>query len=128
MTALSDALAATQARAVAALAKRYVGGTLGEDETPETILAAVGLNDPTDTAHLIAAWDFLRESGAEPPSEAKPAANRNGDEPASEAQVKLIAKLCDERTIPHPIGELTKVQAHEIIDAIKAGTYQPEPF
>lgn len=122
MTALSDALAATQARAVAALAKRYVGGTLGEDQTPEGVLAGIGLSDPTDTAHLIAAWDFLRESGAEPPAEAKPASEPKIEQ-ASDAQWRFIRDLADRNGTTAPDKSASKV-----IEQLQAGTYNPDEW
>ena len=128
MTALSDALAATQARAVAALAKRYVGGTLGEDDTPEEVLRRIGLADPTDTAHLIAAWDFLRESGAEPPTETAPAREAPDQQPASDKQWTFLRKLADEKGATAPDGPLSKAQASEAIDELQAGTYDPDKW
>jgi len=128
VTALSDALAATQARAVAALAKRYVGGTLGEDETPEAVLGRIGLNDPTDTAHLIAAWDFLRESGATPPAEVATHETTAKVEPASDKQWDYLRKLADEKGTTAPDGPLTKAQASEAISQLQAGTYDPDKW
>lgn len=127
MSALSDALSATQARAVAALAKRYVGGTLGEDQTPEAVLASIGLADPTDTAHLIAAWDFLRESGAEAPAEQKPAPKPQ-EKPASDAQWARIRRDCDNARTVAPDGPLTMTQASEIIQSLEAGTYDSDKW
>ncbi len=48
MTALADALTAAQSRAVAALGKQYVGGTMDEDAV-RIALDSVGLSDPADT-------------------------------------------------------------------------------
>jgi hypothetical protein len=124
MTVLSDALTAAQARAVAALAKRYVGGTLAEDETPEQVLRGIGLADPTDTAHLIAAWDFLRDSGVDAPAEQAPRAEAP-PEPASDAQWSFIRDLCKQKSCPLPDEPLTKVQASDAISELQAGTYDP---
>jgi hypothetical protein len=127
MTVLSDALTAAQARAVAALAKRYVGGTLAEDETPEQVLRGLGLADPTDTAHLIAAWDFLRDSGVDAPTEQAP---RTASQPetASDAQWAFISDLCEQKRAPLPEPPLTKVQASEVIGELQAGTYDPDKW
>jgi hypothetical protein len=127
MTVLSDALTAAQARAVAALAKRYVGGTLAEDETPEQVLRGIGLADPTDTAHLIAAWDFLRDSGVDAPTEQAPRAEAPA-EPASEKQWEFISDLCKQKSAPLPHEPLTKVQASEIIGDLQAGTYDSDKW
>jgi hypothetical protein len=127
MTVLSDALTAAQARAVAALAKRYVGGTLAEDETPEQVLRSLGLADPTDTAHLIAAWDVLRDSGVDAPTEQAPRAETPPD-PASDAQWSFIGDLCGQKLVPPPEPPLTKVQASEVIGELQAGTYDPDKW
>ena len=123
MSALADALAAAQSRAVAALGKQYVGGQLSA-ESVIAHLDGIGLSDPTDTRRWILALDILRATGAalpaEPPSgEAKP------DDKATDAQLALIAKLVAEKKVAAPDLPITKPQAHEIIDTLKAGTYDP---
>ena len=124
MSALADALAQAQTRAVAALGKQYVGGTLDSDAV-RIALDSVGLTDPADTERWLAALDILRETGSSAPAEA---AQRNGDAPASDAQWTLIRKLADERKLVAPEGPLTKVQAHEVIDTLKAGTYDADKW
>jgi hypothetical protein len=123
MTALSDALAAAQARALAALAKEYVAN--GDPEKVTTgMLDAMGLTDRVEQAQWFVCLQVMRSSGAQPPSEQAP--SRNGaPEPASERQWSLIRNLCDERQMTAPEGPLTKQQAHEVIDSLKQGNYDP---
>jgi hypothetical protein len=124
VSALADALAASQSRAVAALAKQYVGGTIDRDDV-EASLGLIGLTDETDTQRWIAALDIIRQMGAELPREnGKP----KQDDPASEAQWTLIRRLADERTLTAPEPPLTKAQASEIINELKAGTYDPSKY
>ena len=125
MSALTDALEAAQRRAVTSLAKQYVGGALDEDAV-RIALDTIGLTDPADTNRWIAALDILRETGAELPREN--GAKQKVDELASEAQWTLIRRLADERTQVAPEGPLTKVQASEIINELKAGTYDPTKY
>jgi hypothetical protein len=127
VTVLADALTAAQARAVAALAKRYVGGTLAEDETPEQVLRSIGLADPTDTAHLIAAWDFLRDSGADAPAEQAPQADVP-PEPASDKQWQYLRDLATEKGMTPPDPPLTKAGASKVIQELQAGTYDPDKW
>lgn len=122
MTALADALVQAQSRAVAALGKQYVGGQLHEDEV-RVMLDGIGLNDPTDRDHWIAALNIIRDTGAQLPSEP------NGDkrpDPMTPAQKSLIDRLVAEKNVPAPdLEQRTKQEAHEIIDTLKAGTYDP---
>jgi hypothetical protein len=118
VTALADALVAAQSRAVAALGKQYVGGQMDGD-TLRLALDSIGLTDPSDTEQWIAALDVIRETGAPLPREN----GKAGDEHATDAQTALIARLVKEKNVPMPALPLTKAQAHEIIDTLKAGTY-----
>ena len=124
MTALAEALLAAQRQAVAALSRAYVAGHL-DAESLASQLAAVGATDVLDQAALLASLDVLREYGQAPA-----AAERREPEtqPASDAQLRLIAKLADERGTLAPDGPLTKAQAHEVIDAIKNGSYDPDKW
>jgi hypothetical protein len=118
VSALADALVAAQSRAVAALGKQYVGGQMDADAL-RAALDSIGMTDPTDTARWVAALDIITATGAVVPHE-------NGarkDEPATEAQVKLIGSLVESKQVPMPALPLSKAQAHEIIDTLKAGTY-----
>lgn len=127
MTALSDALAVAQARAVAALAKQYVGGTL-DVEAVSAALEAVGLTDSVDKARWLAALDVIREGGGEAPAETQPVRNDRDTKQASKAQLDLIRTMCEERKVVQPDTPLTWDQAHEIIDSLKAGTYNPDKW
>jgi hypothetical protein len=123
VSALADALVAAQSRAVAALGKQYVGGQMNEDEL-RVALDSIGMTDPTDIARWVAALDIITATGAALPtvngaSERKDPAT----EPATDAQWTLLRRLATEKKQPAPDGPLTKAQAHEIIDTLKAGTY-----
>ena len=122
MTALADALVAAQRRALAATQKAYLAGLLDEDGATEE-MQGYGLRDEVDTIHLLAALDVIRARGATAPAETNGAPK--ADEKATEAQLRLIAKLATERNLAAPDGPLTKEQAHTVIDQIKAGTYDP---
>lgn len=124
MTALSEALEAAQTRAVAVLAKQYVGGTK-DAETVAASLEAVGLTDDVDRVRWFAALEVIRDGGGEAPAETngKPKA-----EPATEAQTRFIGKLLDDKGInpdDFPNRPLTKADAHEVIESLQAGAYDP---
>lgn len=123
-SALGEALLAAQRQAIGALAKPYVAGMIGTDEVAEE-LTAMGCNDLTERVHLIAAWDVLREYGAPAPAPSKP---DPANEAASEAQLRFIARLADERGTAAPDVNLTKEQASTVIEQLKAGTYNPDEW
>jgi hypothetical protein len=132
MTALSDSLATSQARAVAALAKSYVQGRI-EPEAVREALSAVGLTDAVDTDQWLATLDVIREHGAAAPGEARGPRWAEGHSSgevgrATDAQVKLIAKLADERKLIAPQGPFTMAQASQIIEQIKNGSYNPDDW
>lgn len=122
MSALSDALEAAQRRALAAIGKSYVAGRLSRESALES-LTGLGITGPVDTDYWFACLDVIREWGAPLPAEPKPSENGNGQ--ATDAQLALIARLVKERNLPGPDLPITKVQAHEVIDAIKQGSYDP---
>jgi hypothetical protein len=123
VSALAEALVAAQTRAVAALGKQYVGGAV-DDVTVRTDLESIGLTDDVDTTRLLAAWDILRSAGAPAPNEQPPnGVHEKKPEPASQPQLDLIARLIGEKGAQHPDLPLTKAEAHEVIDTLKAGTY-----
>lgn len=128
MSALADALAAAQSRAVAALGKQYVGGQLHEDEV-RVLLDGIGLNDPTDRDHWIAALNIIRDTGATLPNGDAPAQRK---EPATAAQRERIKrdveKLHGDAAATTLASEptLTKAQASEIISSIVAGSFDLE--
>lgn len=124
MSALADALAQAQTRAVAALAKQYVGGQLDEDAV-RIALDSIGLQDPADTNRWLAALTILRETGAAVPT-GNGASTEKPPEPMSAAQRSLIERLVREKGVTPPdLEQRTKQEAHEIIDSLKAGTYDP---
>lgn len=128
MSALAEALVAAQSRAVAALGKQYVGGAI-DDETVRADLESIGLTDDVDTARLLAAWDVLRSAGAAAPGEQRAATTgEKPDDKATDAQLALIAKLVAEKKAAPPDLPITKTAAHEIIDTLKAGTYDPDKW
>ena len=128
MSALGQALEASQAKAVAALGKAYVRREEApDDELFAGLLHKIGLDDDVAIQFLLAAWSVLREEKAPAPGEQ--AARPQGEtQPASDAQWSLIRKLADEKGTTAPTGPLTKEQAHTIIDSIKAGTYKPDEW
>lgn len=126
LSALADALAAAQSRAVAALGKQYVSGTV-DAETVRADLESVGLADEVDTNRLLAAWDILRSAGAAAPGEQ--AASGDGPRPISNAQRTFIGDLVKRANVPAPdLAGITFEQASEMISTLKAGTYDPDKW
>ena len=128
MNALSQALEASQSKAVAALGKAYVR----RDETPDDdlfrgLLHKIGLDDDVAIEFLLAAWSVLREEKAAPPAEQ--AARVEVPELATEAQYRFIDKLMDDgghvRLDRGTMANLTKDRASELISDLKAGKYDP---
>ena len=127
MTALSDALEQAQTRAVAVLAKQYVGGEKAGDDLRHA-LDALGLTDAVDQNRWIIALEVIRNGGGEAPAETN---GKPKPEPASDKQTAFIAKLLAEKGVvpdDFPDSPLTKDQAHEIIDTLQAGTYEPSKW
>ncbi len=127
MSALGQALEASQAKAVAALGRAYVR----REETPDDELFAgllhkIGLDDDVAIAFLLAAWGVLREEKAQPPGEQAPAAKPS--EPATDAQWKYIRKLADDKGTTAPGGPLTKEKASAVIEQLQAGTYKADDY
>jgi hypothetical protein len=128
MSALTQALEASQNKAVAALGKAYVR----RDETPDDelftgLLKKIGLDDDVAIAFLLSAWSILREQREQPPGEqAAPAAN---GELSTEAQRSFIDKLMDDagqvRLDRADLDRLSKDKASALISDLKAGTYDP---
>lgn len=129
MTALADALTAAQTRAVAALSKSFVH-TSGDDEAVaeraqlfRESLDEIGLTDKVEQEQLLAALAIIRAFGGEMPTTA------NGEKPPEKmtpAQRSLIERLVQEKGVTPPdLEQRTKQEAHEIIDTLKAGTYDP---
>lgn len=122
MSALAEALVAAQTRAVAALGKQYVGGAV-DAETVRTDLESIGLTDDVDTTRLLAAWDILRSAGQSAPGEQTTNGGERKPEPATDAQLALIARMVAEKNVTGPDLPITKQNAHEIIDSLKNGSY-----
>lgn len=126
MTALSEALEAAQTRAVAVLAKRYVGGNITAEEVCSE-LETMGIRDAVDAGSWLNALGIIRDGGGEAPAETNGSAKPKA-EPATDAQFKLISKLLDEKGVnpdDFPNKPLTKQDAHEVIDSLKSGSYDP---
>jgi hypothetical protein len=129
VSALAEALAAAQRRALAALQKSYVHSPLtpeeldAEKERVRAVLDAIGCTDTVEQGQLFAALDVIRATGAALPSEPTNGGEPKPPEPASGAQLAFIAKLVKETKATPPDLPVTKAQAHEIIDTLQAGTY-----
>jgi hypothetical protein len=131
VSALADALVAAQRRALAAVEKQYAAGKLEADDV-RAKLTSIGLTDDVDAARLIAALDLIREYGAALPAEPTNGGAPKPQEKASDAQVRLVQKMLAERQqVPlaeQDIRNLTKGRASQLIDAIGAGTYDPNEW
>jgi hypothetical protein len=123
VTALSDALAAAQARAVQSLGKQYIGDAVSVDSVSAS-LDAIGLTDTVDKARWLAALDIIKATGGEAPAEQE---SRQPDI-ATDKQWSFIRKLADEKGTVAPVGPLTKEQAHGVIEQLQAGTYKPDEY
>ena len=122
MSALADALSTAQAKALGALQKAYVSGALDAEEMVAK-MAAFGCTDVVDAAMLLHALDVLKDYGAQPPAPGY-AERRTTDTP-TDAQRTLIEKLTkgfSADQVPDLTG-VTRAQASELIDSLKAGTY-----
>jgi hypothetical protein len=134
MTALTDALAAAQAKAIAALGKRYVADVTASDDVTDypALLAGIGCADEVEQAQLLAAWQILRETGTAAPTETRPGATGAPEEPrkTSKAQLDLIAKLVREKGLepPDEPQNLLLEQASQMISAMRQGTYKADDY
>jgi len=129
MTALSDALDHSQAKALAALFKAY---TRRDDEPDDDVFRAmmigVGLDDEVQIGFLLAAWRIMRDDREALPASNGSSAKAEPEQQASDAQLSLIRKLCSEKGYPAPDYPFTKTQATAAIDGLKAGTYKPQDW
>ena len=126
MSALAEALVAAQRRALTATEKAYVAGHITlTDAVAE--LNAFGLTDQVDIDFLLAALDVIRMRGAQLPAEATPPGEPTPKppEPATDAQLALVARLVKEKNVLGPDLPLTKAQAHEVIDSCSAVSCSP---
>jgi hypothetical protein len=126
MSALAEALVAAQRRALSAMEKQYAAGRLDADDA-RALMDGIGVTDAVDQDRLIAALDVIRDYGAQLPAETNGATSREaaGTEPATGAQLALVERLVKEKHVTGPDLPITKAQAHEIIDSLKAGSYDP---
>lgn len=128
MSALGEALTAAQAKAISALEKAYVARAFEDDRMREQ-LDALGCTDAVDQDYLIQALDVLRVYGGSAVANGQSAANHDG--PATAAQRSYLGKLlADGGFEPEPPGwaSLTKAQASQMIEEVKAGQYTEVPF
>jgi hypothetical protein len=125
--ALTDALRASQAKAVAALGKAYIRrDDEPDDELFRALLLKIGLDDEVAIGFLLQGWSVLREYREPAPAEQQ--APKQLDAEASPAQMNLLRKLADEKGVALPDRPFTKQRAHEAIDALKAGTFNPDEW
>ena len=125
MTALAEALLAAQRQASGALTKAYSAGLLDAEAFADR-MAAMGCTDVIEQAQLLHALDVLREYGVVPAANGTaPQRSSTLDEPASQPQLDLIARLADERGQVAPQGPFTKAQASQVITALQRGDKVP---
>ena len=129
MSALADALVAAQRRALGQLEKEFVRSVQDDPEERAAgfrdTLAAIGLTDRLEVDSLIACLEVLRVTGGALPAEQTNGAAPKGPEPATDAQLALIARLASEKNVAGPDLPVTKQDAHAIIDSLKNGSYDP---
>jgi hypothetical protein len=119
VSALSEAVDAAQAKALAALEKAYVRGHIDAEALVEK-MNAIGCRDGLDHAALIEALDVLHFYGQTEPTYTE---KRQTEKPTA-AQVSYIGRLCAERELTAPdLAGVTRAQASEIIDSLQRGTY-----
>ena len=126
MTALSEALAAAQRSALAALAKAYVAQGDPDDEL-KGVLNDIGCTDKIEQEQWIRALDVHRAAGVAAPAETKatPEQATPETEPATDKQWGFIRQLCREKNLAEPDAVLTKATASQVIEQLQAGTYNP---
>ena len=129
MTALSDALAQAQAKAIAAVSKAYVAGAVDDGAFFEE-LSLIGATDQVEQRQLQASLAILRQYGAPAPdTNGKPYSERRETEPATQAQRDLIDRMCRERSFELPdYAGVTKPQASQMIQELQAGSYDPDKY
>lgn len=127
MTALSEAVHQAQRAAIAALGKRYIAGKEQDINLP-VLLDSFGATDDIEKDTLISCWIYLRETGSQAPEAPAQESRSAENDMATDKQLKAIERMCDERKLISPDLPLTKQQAHEIIESIKAGTYNPDQW
>jgi hypothetical protein len=129
VSALAEALVAAQRRSLATLEKAYVAGAI-EAEPMAEAMEACGITDAVDRAFLIASLDVLKEWGVTAPTMTERVARENGEpKKATEGQAKFIMDLLARGNhaalAEQDIRALTFDRASALIDALKAGSYDP---
>jgi hypothetical protein len=124
VSALADALVAAQRRALGQLEKEFVRSVQDDPEERAAgfrdTLAAIGLTDRLEVESLIACLEVLRTTGGALPAEPTNGGAPKPQEKASERQQVPLAE--------QDIRNLTKARASQLIDAIGAGTYDPNEW
>jgi hypothetical protein len=124
--ALTDALRASQAKAVAALGKAYIRrDDEPDDELFRALLLKIGLDDEVAIGFLLQGWSVLREYREPAPGEQRPAV---ADEPATQAQLDYMRKLADDAGVVVADRPFTKHRASEAISQLKSGTFNPDEW
>ena len=121
MSALSDALAAAQAKALAALEKAYVRGALDYEQFIAR-MDDIGCADDIDQALLVFALDVLKEYGQTEPAYTE---KRQTEKP-TQAQIDYVGRLATEKGLAVPdLTGATRAQASEVISELLNGTFDP---
>ena len=129
MTALAEALLAAQRQAVAAMEKHYVAGDYESDDAFRAALDLIGCTDKLEQEWLLASLKTMTTWGVQ----ANPKLLGNGkpdaaSEPASEKQLAFLASLADEKGTLAPDRPLSKAEASQAIDELRAGSYDPDKW
>jgi len=127
MSALAEALLASQRAALAATQRAYLAGAIDADADVIDTMNRIGCTDSVEQTQYLAALDTLREFGVQAPA-TNGATTPKEDRPASEAQLKLLRRLAEEKGTMAPDGPLTSAQASKAISELKAGTYNADTY
>lgn len=126
-TPLSDALAASQRAALAALCRSYVRRADDPDDgLYMAMLVGVGLEDELEAQWLLRCWRIMRDHHEAPPQNG--AHSVAADNLATDAQWALLRRLAGEKQAEPPEGPLTKDQASQVIDQLKKGIYKAQEW
>lgn len=129
MTALAEALTAAQRQAIAVLEKAYVAGAF-EDDGLLASLDRIGCTDAVDQNYLRECLDTIRTYGGQAPKNGEQGyAEKRESAPPTDAQKAFIDKLVREKQVEPPdLAGVTRAQASELIEQLKAGTYDPDKW
>ena len=120
MSALTDALVAAQARAIASLERAYVAGVIEDDKLFDD-LTAIGCDDPIERDYLRQCLDTLRAYGTPATT-----AQNGGRKRATQNQLDYLRDLVSKGNPDAPtewIGYLSKDDASKAIEQIKTGSF-----